>query len=89
MGSRSIDTRKVVLQFDTAVFHFERSIDMQNELKSKAAIVFAEMPQEIGSAVTSDYATPEITSLGASKNLIQGYDWRGYADYADNYYSYG
>jgi len=35
----------------------------------------------------SDYAAPEMISLGASKNLIQGLNWQGYGDFAHGYYT--
>ena len=35
----------------------------------------------------SDYAAPEMISLGASKNLIQGMNWQGYGDFASGYYT--
>jgi hypothetical protein len=59
---------------------------MRNELESKTAVVSAEMLREIGSSVMSDYAAPEMVSLGRSENLIQGSVGMGFSDSSNQWF---
>jgi hypothetical protein len=62
---------------------------MRNDLNNSAlgnAVEQDEFDRDTVVVESSGYAAPEMTSLGASKNLIQGQNWQGYGDFAAGYY---
>jgi hypothetical protein len=62
--------------------------DPSNSVRSDDA-AHDKLEREIAIGGISDYAAPEMVSLGASKNLIQGLNWQGYGDFSVSYYTSG
>jgi hypothetical protein len=61
---------------------------MTNSLTALAhtdGVAQEKLDREIEAGGVSDYAAPEMVSLGSSKSLIQGYWNEGWVDWADHY----